>query len=135
MRLTACVSQHAPDSMRLQHPSYTTMHRAESKIEADGTRRPSVPREQLLTDDMDLPGADVPPPQAAPLGCGALPADQVPWVAETWALLRRFQGAVGMQTLPSLHALEVQKPNTALTRAVTDSQNQLLITLFHHFIV
>lgn len=57
---------------------------------------------------MDLPGADVPPPPAVPLGCGALPADQLPWVAETWALLRRFQGAVGVPTLPSLHQLEVR---------------------------
>lgn len=88
-----------------KQPSHVSIHRAE-KVDAEG-HRPVVPREQL-TDDMDLPGADVLPPAGAPLGCGALPADQVPWVAETWALLRRFQGAIGMQTLPSLHALEVR---------------------------
>lgn len=66
---------------------------------------------------MDLPGADVPPPQAAPLGCGALPADQVPWVAETWALLRRFQGAVGIQSLPSLHELEAAVANPAASES------------------
>ncbi len=61
----------------------------------------------VMLDDLELPGAATAPPPAAPLGCGALSPDLLPWVAEAWGLLRRFKSAVGLQDLPSLHDLEV----------------------------
>ena len=61
-----------------------------------------------VADDWALPGADLQPPQPAPLAGGLLPAACEPVLLEVWRFAHRFSGLLKLDSVPTLAEIEAR---------------------------